>query len=38
VPFARGNTLCYRHSAAMADVVRDALASGYVTRLVLGGV
>jgi hypothetical protein len=38
VPFARGNTLYYRHSAAMADVVRDALASGHVTRLVLGGV
>jgi hypothetical protein len=38
VSFARGNSLFYRHGTAMADVVRNALASGHVTRLVLSGV
>jgi hypothetical protein len=38
VSYARGNSIYYRHSAAMAGVVRVALAAGYVSRLVLSGV
>jgi len=38
VSYARGNSIYYRHDAAMAELVRGALASGDVTRLVLSGV
>ncbi len=38
VSFARGNSVWYRHNSAMAAVVREALASGHVTRLVLNAV
>ncbi|MHB8667124.1 MAG: hypothetical protein ACYC7B_06355 [Burkholderiales bacterium] len=35
---ARGNSLFYRHDQAMAEIVRDALDTGRVTRLVFCGV
>lgn len=38
VSYARGNTIYYRHTAAMAQVVRAAMAPGHVSRLVLSGV
>ena len=38
VSYARGNSIFYRHGEAMADLVRDALACGRVTRVVLCGV
>ena len=38
VSFARGNSIWYGHNKAMAAVVRQSLASGDVTRLVLNGV
>ena len=38
VSYARGNSIYYRHNAAMAEVVRVALANGSVTRLVLSGI
>jgi hypothetical protein len=36
--YARGNSIFYRHDEAMTAVVRDALAAGRVTRVVLSGV
>lgn len=36
--YARGNSIFYRHDEAMAELVRNALAAGRVTRVVLCGV
>ncbi|HUX26379.1 MAG TPA: hypothetical protein VMV87_17385 [Burkholderiales bacterium] len=36
--YARGNSLYYRHDAAMTEIVRDALEAGRVTRVVFSGV
>jgi hypothetical protein len=38
VSYAKGNSLYYRHDAAMAQVVRTAIARGDITRLVLSGI
>lgn len=38
VSYARGNTIYYRHDAAMAQALGAALAEGLVSRLVLSGV
>jgi hypothetical protein len=35
--YGRGNSLYYRHSAAMTDTVRAALAAGHIDRLVFSG-
>lgn len=35
--FQRGNTLFYRHTAAMAAAVSDAITAGWVDRLVVSG-
>lgn len=38
VSYGRGNTIYYRHDAAMAQALGAALAAGLVSRLVLSGV
>jgi hypothetical protein len=38
VSYGRGNSLYYRHDAAMAEAVRGALAAGQIDRLVLSGI